>query len=199
MEDRRVRRTRTSLVEAFLGLVVEHGYERVTIQDILDRADVGRSTFYAHYRDKEALLMSCFDGLREELTADLQALTPGLAPPDARRLSIALFRHAYRHRPVYRALCGRTGGTVVQRHLHAIIGGALRAHLAAVGSRIPAEAMAEFYTSALVGLLTWWVGQDFKGGPDAIAEIYGALAVPGILAAVPVPVVPVPVATTSPK
>jgi AcrR family transcriptional regulator len=177
VEDRRVRRTRTSIVEAFLSLVVERGYERVTIQDILDRADVGRSTFYAHYRDKEALLMSCFDGLRDELTADLDAMTPGL-----------LFHHAYRHRPVYRALCGRPGGTVVQRYLHVLIAGALRAHLqpqlAAAGSSIPAEAMAEFYTSALLGLLIWWVAQDFKGGPDAIAQIYGELAAPGILAAV---------------
>jgi AcrR family transcriptional regulator len=180
MQDRRVRRTRTSIVEAFLSLVVERGYERVTIQDILDRADVGRSTFYAHYRDKEALLMSCFDGLRDELTADLDATAPSL-----------LFQHAYRHRPVYRALCGRPGGTVVQRHLHALIAGALRTylqpHLTAAGSNIPAEAMAEFYTSALLGLLIWWVAQDFKGGPDAIAQIYGALAVPGILAAVSAP------------
>jgi AcrR family transcriptional regulator len=182
MEDRRVRRTRTALVEAFLGLVVERGYERITIQDILDRADVGRSTFYAHYRDKEALLVSCFDGLGAELVTDLDALTSG--PP-----SIALFRHAYRNRPIYRALCGRPGGTVVQRHLHAIVTAALRAHLqpqlAAAGSRIPVEAMAEFHASALIGLLIWWVGRDFTGGPDAIADLYGALAGPGILAVRP--------------
>jgi AcrR family transcriptional regulator len=177
MADRRVRKTRTSLIEAFLSLVVERGYEHVTVQDILDRADVGRSTFYAHYRDKEALLMSCFDELRDGLTAEF----------DVRRPSIALFDHAYRHRPVYRALCGRTGGTMVQRHLHGIIGSALRTHLephlTAAGSSIPAEAMAEFYTSALLGLLIWWVGQDFKGGPDAIARLYGVLAGPGIMAA----------------
>jgi AcrR family transcriptional regulator len=185
MADRRVRKTRTSLIEAFLGLVVERGYEHVTVQDILDRADVGRSTFYAHFRDKEALLMSCFDGLRDGLSAEFDVRTP----------SIALFNHAYRHRPVYRALCGRAGGTLVQRHLHALIGIALRTHLephpAAAGSSLPAETMAEtmaeavseFYTSALLGLLIWWVGQDFKGGPDAIARLYGALAEPGIAAA----------------
>jgi AcrR family transcriptional regulator len=176
MADRRVRKTRTSLIEAFIGLVVERGYEHVTVQDILDRADIGRSTFYAHYRDKEALLMSCFDELRDGLTAEFDVRTP----------SIALFNHAYRHRTVYRALCGRAGGTVVQRHLHALIGSALRTHLephlAAAGSSLPAEAMAEFYTSALLGLLVWWVGQDFKGGPDAIARLYAALAEPGITA-----------------
>ena len=49
--------------DAFLALVIEKGYEKTTIQDILDRADVGRSTFYAHFRDKEALLMASFDGM----------------------------------------------------------------------------------------------------------------------------------------
>jgi AcrR family transcriptional regulator len=165
VEDRRVRRTRTSIVEAFLSLVVERGYERVTVQDILDRADVGRSTFYAHYRDKEAVLTSCFDGL----TADLDAMTPS-----------RLFHHAYRHRTVYRALCGRPGGPLVQRHLHTLIAGTLRAHLTAAGSRIPAEAVAEYSTSALLGLLIWWVGRDFEGGPDAITKIYSALAAPGL-------------------
>src|SRR5262249_7239093 len=51
--DRRVRRTRELLRGAFRELIHEKGYDRITVQDILDRADVGRSTFYAHYRDKE--------------------------------------------------------------------------------------------------------------------------------------------------
>src|ERR1700741_782405 len=59
-QDRRVRRTRAALRDAFLALVSEKGYEKITIQDILDRADVGRSTFYVHYRAKEALLIALF-------------------------------------------------------------------------------------------------------------------------------------------
>src|SRR5689334_24059575 len=62
--DRRVRRTRRLLREALLALVAEKGYDRVTVQDVLDRADVGRATFYAHFRDKDDLLVSGFDELR---------------------------------------------------------------------------------------------------------------------------------------
>src|SRR5258707_301232 len=64
--DRRVRRTRRALREALVALIVERGYEKVTVQDVLDRADIGRSTFYAHYRDKDDLFGSCFDDLRAE-------------------------------------------------------------------------------------------------------------------------------------
>src|ERR1700754_1124415 len=70
-DDRRVRRTRRLLREALIALVAERGYERVTVQDVLDRADVGRSTFYAHFRDKEALFASCFDDLRADLRRHL--------------------------------------------------------------------------------------------------------------------------------
>jgi AcrR family transcriptional regulator len=185
--DRRVRRTRTNLTEAFVALVLERGYGRVTVQDILDRADIGRSTFYAHFRDKETLLLSCFDGLNHELAAALAAMTPGQAPPDPRVPTIVLFDHAYRNRRMYRALCGRPGGTIVERHLHTLIADALRTHLephlAAAGSPVPADAMAEFYTSAMLGLLVWWVGQDFPHGPDHIAALYGQLAIPGIQSA----------------
>src|SRR5437867_644732 len=53
--DRRVRRTTRALIEALVALVLEKRYDAITIQDLLDRADVGRSTFYAHYRGKDDL------------------------------------------------------------------------------------------------------------------------------------------------
>ncbi|HEU5110633.1 MAG TPA: TetR/AcrR family transcriptional regulator [Micromonosporaceae bacterium] len=185
MEDRRVRRTRRAIGEAFVALVLEKGYERVTVQDVLDRADVGRSTFYAHFRDKESVLIAAFDGLRDELRADLAATAPG-APPDPTGTVGAVFAHAYGRRAVFRALCGRQGGNVVHRHLRRLVGDLLREHLrphlAAAGGDIPVDVAAEFYTSAALGLLTWWVDHDFRPGPVRMARLYQRLAAPGLLA-----------------
>ena len=61
--DRRVRRTRQLLRDALMELTLERGYDRITVQDILDRADIGRSTFYSHYRDKDDLMVSEFEAL----------------------------------------------------------------------------------------------------------------------------------------
>src|SRR3954447_6777522 len=167
--DRRVRRTRRLLQEALVALVADRGYARVTVQDILDRADVGRSTFYAHYRDKESLLTAAFEDLRADLRTDLPSLTAG-GPPNAGAPAGALFEHAYRHRAVYAALCGRQGGDIVYRHLRRffrdLLREHLRPHLAATGSDLPVDVVAEFYTSAALGLLTWWVDHDFRHGPD---------------------------------
>ncbi|MCP4222921.1 MAG: helix-turn-helix transcriptional regulator, partial [Actinomycetia bacterium] len=53
--DRRVRRTKQRLHEALMSLIVEKGYDKITVQDLIDRADVGRSTFYAHFETKDDL------------------------------------------------------------------------------------------------------------------------------------------------
>jgi AcrR family transcriptional regulator len=184
--DRRVRRTRRLISDAFVALILERGYDRITVQDILDRADVGRSTFYAHYRDKEALLVAAFDDMREELRGDLAAMTPG-APPAPTSPAGAIFAHAHRHQAVYRALCGRQGGNLVYRHLRHLVGDLLREHLrphlAAAGSDLPVDVVAEFYTSAALGLLTWWVDHDFRYGPARLAHMYQRLAAPGLLTA----------------
>jgi AcrR family transcriptional regulator len=184
--DRRVRRTRRLLIEALIALIMEKGYSKITVQDILDRADIGRSTFYAHFRDREALLVACFDNVRDELRREIDALTPGASPPDPARPAAAIFAHAQRRRPVYRALCGKQGGTIVIEHLHGLVRGLLedhlQPHLAAAGSDMPVEVVAEFHASATIGLLSWWVEHDFPYGPSRLAELYRRLATPGILA-----------------
>jgi AcrR family transcriptional regulator len=169
-QDRRVRRTRRTLHEAFIELVLERGYERITVQDILDRADVGRSTFYAHFRDKEALLLASFDDMREQLRAAIGAR------PD--RPAALLFEHAHRYQVVYRALCGRQGGGLVHRHLHGLIGGLLREQLAGECGDLPVDVVAEFHTSAMLGLLVWWIDHDFCHGPEWLADVYRRLATP---------------------
>lgn len=68
-EDRRVVRTRQLLRDALVSLILERGYDEVTVQDVLDRANLGRSTFYAHYRNKDDLLFSGF----EQFAAGLHA------------------------------------------------------------------------------------------------------------------------------
>ncbi|MBF6455584.1 TetR/AcrR family transcriptional regulator [Nocardia cyriacigeorgica] len=108
--DRRVRRTRDLLHRALIELMIERGYERVTVTDVIDRADVGRSTFYAHYRDKDDLLVvSCTEFLRREI-ARVRAV-PGspLAP-----LRV-MFQLAADYPDVYQPLIGPKSGATVLR------------------------------------------------------------------------------------
>ncbi len=75
VEDRRVARTRTALTQAFMGLVAEREYDTITISDVIEKADVGRSTFYQHYSNKDDILTAVMDGGFEAL-ADIVSAGP---------------------------------------------------------------------------------------------------------------------------
>jgi len=115
--DRRVSRTRRVLHEALRSLILEKGDDRVTVQDVIDRADVGRATFYAHFRDKDDLLMSGFEEMRLSLRQQLAAppRTEDTRAHDGLGFTRALFEHAAGHRREYRAQVGsRSGGAILE-------------------------------------------------------------------------------------
>src|SRR5438132_11824277 len=101
--DRRVQRTRQLLQDALISMMVEKGYEATTVQDIIDRANVGRATFYAHFADKETLLASRLEDLRA-LLMERQRHGSGLA------FRLPMLEHARGHLPVSRAIVGRESG-----------------------------------------------------------------------------------------
>src|SRR5215212_4388 len=100
--DRRSQRTRQLLSAALLALMLEKRYDAITVQDIIDRANVGRATFYAHYFDKEDLLMSDITRVLDELSGHVVAGAPG-TPRPLPRLT-AFFRHVQEHQTLYQAL-----------------------------------------------------------------------------------------------
>ena len=112
--DRRTRRTRRALQDALLNLAEEKDLESVTVQEITDRADINRATFYQHYRDKDDLISSALDALFEEVTAadraftgQHQTLSPDVVPPPL----VTLFRNLERRRLLFsRIYCGSDKG-----------------------------------------------------------------------------------------
>jgi AcrR family transcriptional regulator len=187
-EDRRVRRSRRLLQEALLQLVLEKGYDKVTVQDVLDRADVGRATFYAHFRDKDDLLVSGSEELREVLRAQMTAFLEAEDRPSDEQLVVTrvLFEHAARNRQLYRALIGNRGGGVVLRQAQRDLTGLFREHLqqAAAQHRIqpsvPVEIVVQYAVGSLLTLLTWWLDNDLPYSPSEMSGAFQRLSHDGI-------------------
>ena len=164
--DRRVRRTRELLRSALLSLIMEKGYERITVQDILDRADVGRSTFYAHYRDKEALLSAGFEDIRSALTVESEAAKKATGSNrEFLQPILAVFRHVEEHRQFWQPLSRKGGADLIIRILHENVDDLVRAHFHAQfpqwkGDPMQFEATTQFVTGACMRLLTWWLDND---------------------------------------
>src|SRR5215207_8911684 len=125
--DRRVRRTQELLRGALMALIMEKGYDRITVQDILDKADVGRSTFYAHYRDKEDLLLSGFDDIRTALAEEAHPRdTQAGGKADFLQPLLAVFQHVEGYRHTWPPLSRKGGADVIARilrqHVTALVG-----------------------------------------------------------------------------
>lgn len=195
-EDRRVRRTRRLLQDALRSLILEKGYDKVTVQDILERADVGRATLYAHFRDKDDLMMSRFTearaSLREHLAGFLRA--DGAHSVDVVR---ALFARAAEQRPEYRTLLGSRSGSAILTLVHKELTKIVREHFAEVVAArrlrpaVPIEFVATYVVSAFVALLTQWLDNPRVHSADDMAEMFQRMTQPAVSAALALPAGPV--------
>lgn len=181
--DRRVERTRQLLRDALVLLILEKGYQKITVQDIIDRANVGRSTFYSHYRDKEDLLFSGFDELAYDL--DRHMRSPDQTGEDQEHLlhSREFFIHAHNNRELYMAMSESGGGEqlleIGRRHMQNHI----EAHLLqfpSLGREFPLPVITNFLAGSLLTMILWWLEQEAPYSPQEMDTMFNALAMPGV-------------------
>jgi AcrR family transcriptional regulator len=184
--DRRVQRTRQLLRDALLALIIKQGYEQLTVQDILDQANLGRATFYAHYRDKQDLLFDMFAGLRQVFRlahSGEQSVEAGIGA--LQHMSLGFFRHAAEQHQLYRAMVGKESGTLLHTYAYKLLSDELYIYLTKIvpyGARssVPLEVAVTYLVSSLLALLIWWLNHDLPCSPEEIDVMFRQLALPGI-------------------
>lgn len=186
--DRRVRKTRQLLREALMELTLERGYDHVTVQDILNRADVGRSTFYAHYRDKDDLLVNEFEALHPTWSPPPGGSDGGSTGRDDlfEPLRVA-FRDADANRRQFKAMLGRQGSETIRRLLPEPVSKIVREHIRAQFPDWPGDdeqlaAAVHFIVSGFLGTMTWWLDTDAPYTADELFDTCRRLAVDGAAA-----------------
>jgi len=179
-DDRRVRRTRGALRDALVALIIERGWDGFSVQDLCERADVGRSTFYVHFADKEEVLGGAFADLGRELRAQLAR--SGAERPLG--FSRGLLAHAQEHLRVFRAWVGRRSGHVVQGKMRDLVRDLVREDLAKLlppGAR--RDGSVAFLAGAFFELLIWSLeAKPPTTAPEADA-LFQELASPVLAAA----------------
>jgi AcrR family transcriptional regulator len=160
--DRRVQRTRKLLQDAIMQLIGEKGYDAITVQDILDRANVGRATFYAHYQNKEDLFLahhhefSAEFGLGRWTSEQLEASDP----PET---LISFLQIIGENRSLYHVITNSRDGDRIWRGLKTSIVtnlmDSLRIAFGEQSPHIPLDALTEYIASAQLGLIGWWMEQ----------------------------------------
>jgi AcrR family transcriptional regulator len=187
--DRRVRRTRAALQRALIELVAEQDLSRISVADLVDRADVSRSTFYDHYRDVHELAEAASTSMIDDLLGSLlAALAPARVRPadpleDPDPALTAFFTHFAEHASLYRSVLGPTGSARVIEHIR--LRTAAAAHLsgrlpAADGTpeperadpaNMPHDVPAAFVAGALLGVAADWLQRGCPRTPREMTNM----------------------------
>ena len=206
--DRRVQKTRRLLQDALIELVTEKSYESISIREILDRANVGRSTFYAHFQDKDQLLHSILDRLDELFkqheklfldakknfdSADIMNQAHEFSP------TLSLFQFVGQNHRFFNAMLGNRGYGIFAKpvydyvfaHVHGLFTKPVHNDVVAnmhesfkilrsheKYGSLESEIAAHYFVSALMGLLVWWVEKDMPCTAEEMDRLFRQLAIP---------------------
>jgi len=172
--DARVRRTRDALGDALIALMQEKAFETITVQEVLDRAHVSRSTFYTHYSDKDDLLMSDSEEFFEAISMALSEhgdISDRVFPVKE------FFTHLADVQPFFKALVksGKFQENMELARGHFARGIERRLSELPRGKSIAANersAIAFTQAGALLSLLTWWLDRGMREPPEQMDEIF---------------------------
>lgn len=181
-EDRRIQRTRQVLRDALMALIVERGaWEPITIQDITDQANVSRTTFYLHFRDKEDLMITTMTDVYNGL---VEKWTSGQADPE--EAESVEFVHVAENAAFYRVMLGEKGSPAFVKRIHDYLAQIVRDYnfkmIFPNGIDLPVEidVLTNFLAGAEIGVIRWWLDSGMKQTPQEIAKIFGVVCVQGL-------------------
>ena len=187
--DRRVQKTINLLHQALGHLIREKPYDEILVQEILDRANVGRSTFYMHFRDKDELLVS---GIHDMLGSVHATVDAGHSGPHERivRFSLPVFEHIHPHLRTGAAKMGPRGRAIVHEHLKKIvakqIAGEVKGHFRGrqrEAGQIPPDLLVQYLASTFILVLNWWVECRNPLPPKEVDLLFRGLIQPTLAAA----------------
>lgn len=192
--DRRKLRTKKQLQEALFELILERGYDLVTIEDITNRANLGRTTFYLHYKDKEHLLLQSIDSIANDLISQIDpallSFTKENLEYKRQNLVIApvmlVFRHASENANLYKIILRGEGAFKTSNRFRSIIyiaaGQIMSIRIKELGinqPELPIDVLANFFAGSLLTLVTWWLENDQPYSVEDMANMFKELVMNG--------------------
>jgi AcrR family transcriptional regulator len=182
--DRRVARTQKLLRDALHSLIRERDYDAIAVKEILDRANVGRSAFYTHFRDKDELLASGIS----DILGPVPSIYPKIGDGWKERIlwfSLPIFEHHERHRRAGELKLGPRGRAILHGQLQKVLVGLIaeeiRKGLKGQGKGtgvIPPELLARYVASTFALVLNWWVDSGNPIPAREANELFRTLILP---------------------
>ena len=182
-EDRRTRRTRQLLRDALLALLKAKRFEDISVQDIIERADVARSTFYVHYTDKDDLLVGKWGVFASNLGHHSELMAYEEKDTQSMFATRVWFQHIQAQEPIFKIIARDSAMDLAMKTLHGLLRSDIQAkvqsHIPEV-SPIPSSLVMDYMASSLMTIIKWWVRHDMSYPPQRMDEIFQQLVMPGV-------------------
>ena len=190
--DRRVQRTLQSLRTALLELIKEKDYDDISIEEITERADVGRTTFYLHYKDKEDLLMEEFSAIMYERAQVLSEIPFSVWMPvseeDIKKNKtlqplLLVFEHIRDNSELYYLLQKSTNSSKIFERIRNISADAIAKFVETKAqtdpiphlTEVPIDFLSAFFSGALLSVAGWWLKEDMHHSPEEVSNMFRSL------------------------
>ncbi len=196
--DRRIQRTRKALRTALLELIKEKGYDSISVEEITQRANLGRATFYLHFKDKEDLLVDEFSELANERARTLSEIPfsdwlPDLENPAQMTENkptapfLMVFQHVANHTDIYRILLKNEKSDRILERIRKIIAQSITEFMQTKVQNdpipllfeVPIDLLAAYFSGALLSCVDWWLEQGESYSPEEMTRMFQRLFFPG--------------------
>jgi len=190
--DRRVQRTLQSLRTALFELIKEKEYDEISIEEITTRANVGRTTFYLHFKDKDDLLMEEFSTTIYERVQSLSEIPFSVWLPVSEddkennkplQPLLLVFQHIHDHSELYYLLLKSANSNRIVERIRKVstdaiikfVENKMETDPIPVLSEVPIEFFAAFFSGALISIANWWIGEDMRHTPEEVTDMFRSL------------------------
>ena len=184
--DRRQQKTRRAIFEAFEHLLTQKNYNKITVQDIIDAADVGRTTFYAHFETKDALLYELCTNLFDHVFSDHHDPESihdfSFSEGDSRTIVSHMLYHLQENgKNISRLLTGESSEIFLmyfKQYLNKMVLTYLLDEINHKNSKVPEEFLKNHISGSFVNMVQWWVRGGMKESPQNLADYFLAVIEP---------------------
>ncbi len=173
--ERRRQQTRKQLIDTTLKLVLEKGYDAITIQDITDRADLGRGTFYIHFKDKSDVVWEAIQDIMREIEQGAHREFDRRMPQVEYYALRNIFQHGRNNRDLYRVAFSKQGSAMLAWRMQDLLAKILLydiQHEPNAGKSefgVPDEMLAQMLTGLITRVLSWWLESPKKYSVEEMA------------------------------
>lgn len=184
--DRRQQKTREAIFVAFTRLLEKQAYNQITVQEIIDEANVGRATFYAHFETKDYLLKDLCDELFGHIIDTAMGLPHTHYHYRCGVTDDSVFLHLLRHlqendRNILSLLSSQNNEIFLQ-YFKTNLKKLIKIQFADAGklkeSKLPEDFLVNHISVSFVEMVSWWLHHGMKEAPEELAEYFETIIAP---------------------